>query len=105
MEDKKEEEKKSIFEKRSSGASRSELRQAFDKTWDPNSTNIPKEERIKLEKELFPPDKYGENISEKDVDKEIQKLNQEKAKAQHDADKVKIQHEIDLLKKIKMNRS
>ena len=109
MEEKKEKpkepEKKNIFEKIGTGASRSDLRKALYDTWDPNSTNIPKEERVKLEKELFSPDKYGPNISEKDVDKEIKKLNQEKSRTPHDADKIKIQHQINLLEKIKNSRS
>ena len=96
------EEKKNMFQKRPEGASRSELRTAFDKAYSPSGPNIPRNERVKMEKDLFPAGKYGPNISPSDVDKTIKKLTAAKPAAPY-AEQQKIQHQIDLLKRLQEN--
>lgn len=93
-------EKKNIFQKRDIGASREELRHALDNAYNPN-VNFPRQERVELEKRLFPQEKYGPNISEKDVDKKILQLTKEKHSTPHYDEQVKIQHTIDLLERLK----
>ncbi len=92
--------KKGLFEKRSEGLSRSEFRQVLRKTsYDPN-VKMMRDQRVKMEKELFP-QKYGSNISKRDVDKRLLLLNKEKTRTPHTQEKLKIQHEMNLLGKLK----
>ena len=84
------------------GFSRSELRKILR---DPSSRNvpgggvIPRNERIKMEKEIFG-QRYGNYISDKDFKKAIWGLRKEKAHAKTQVDRIKIDRKIRFLKKI-----
>jgi len=91
---------KTLFQKRNIGISRGEFRDSLRKIYDPK-INLSKEERVKLEKELFPYQQYGSDISQGDVVRRISLLEKEKFKSPHTKDKVKIQQEINLLNKLK----
>ncbi len=92
---------KTLFHKRDIGLSRSEMRETLrETTYDPKVKML-RQERVILEKELFPYKKYGPNLSQKDIHDRLFLLTQEKFKAPHTADKLKIEHEINLLNKLK----
>ncbi len=82
-----------------SGVSRSQFRQTLRKAYDPH-INISKEERVQMEKELFPFQKFGRNISEWDVNLRLKSLKKEKYWAIKTEDKIKIDRQIKILKKV-----
>ncbi len=81
--------------------SRPEVRGKFKRVENTNQIKMLREERVRIEKELFPYKDYGSDISEKDINKRISLLKKERFRTPHTADKIKIEHQINLLKKIK----
>lgn len=80
---------------------RSKVREKFRKVENTFQIKMQREERVKMEKELFPFDPYGYTISrKKEIDHRIKKLKQERFKTPHTADKLEIDRKINLLKKL-----
>ncbi len=91
----------SLFEKKQQ-ISRSEFRESLRKS----SSSVPgggiysKEDRVKIEKELFPENRYRGYISKKELGKCIQGLGHEKYLAKTEKEKIRVDRQIRYLKKI-----
>lgn len=92
----------SLFEKKQR-ISRSGFREALRKA----PPSIPggggmfsRQERVKMEKELFPWGKYGSHISQEDCKRVLGKLREKRYRAQTYVEKTKIDRQIRFLKKL-----
>lgn len=90
----------SIFDKSFLGASRKDFKKALGDVKDYSNTNkTSKEERLKMEKKLFPVSK-GSDVSRKEVEKKIKELKKEKYNNPDRKEKLELEREINVLKKI-----
>jgi hypothetical protein len=91
-----------LFEKKQQ-LSRSEMREALRKS----SPDIPggggmisREERVKMEKEMFPKEKYGSYISRNECEKRIRNLEKEKSAVGTSKERTDIDRKIRYLKSL-----
>ena len=90
-----------MFEKKHQ-ISRSEFRESLRKSspFVPGGGMYSKEDRVKIEKELFSESKYRGYISQREVGKCVKDLGHQRYLAKTDKEKVKIGRQIRYLKKI-----
>lgn len=76
---------------------RGELREALRKTYDPK---IKREERVKIEKEIFGRQRYGEDIKKEEYQRALRELSGARVRAKTGAERIDIERRINLLKKL-----